>query len=131
MPEVAGGYLAPYDSWGNRAAVYAFVCDIPSPYPRGRLSTNESTSRRNASTLLAEIERKLPMFANRPTCLIWGMQDWCFRPDCLERFIEAWPAADVHRLADVGHWVVEDAPQEALAIVDRFLTTTSIEVTRK
>ena len=41
------------------------------------------------------------------------MRDWCFRPDCLERFEQAWPQAEVHRLADVGHWVVEDAPDEA------------------
>ena len=50
-----------------------------------------------------------------PACLIWGMRDWCFRPDCLERFVAAWPRAEVHRLADVGHWVVEDAPDESLA----------------
>jgi haloalkane dehalogenase len=49
------------------------------------------------------------------------MRDWCFRPDCLERFLEAWLRAEAHRLADVGHWVVEDAPQESLAIVERFL----------
>ena len=47
------------------------------------------------------------------------MRDWCFRPDCLDRFVAAWPRAEVHRLADVGHWVVEDAPEESLAIVER------------
>jgi haloalkane dehalogenase len=49
------------------------------------------------------------------------MRDWCFRPDSLERLIRAWPQAEVHRLADVGHWVVEDAPDESLAIVEQFL----------
>jgi haloalkane dehalogenase len=49
------------------------------------------------------------------------MRDWCFRPDCLERFTEAWPHAEVHRLPDVGHWVVEDAPDESLAIIEKFL----------
>jgi len=49
------------------------------------------------------------------------MRDWCFRPDCLERFVAVWPHAEVHRLADVGHWVVEDAPDESLAIVSAFL----------
>ena len=28
-PAVAAGYLAPYDSWANRRAVYGFVSDIP------------------------------------------------------------------------------------------------------
>jgi cis-3-alkyl-4-acyloxetan-2-one decarboxylase len=106
---VATGYLAPYDSWTNRRAVYGFVHDIPS-------GPNHPTWR-----MLAEIERGLPQLADRPISLIWGMRDWCFRPDCLDRFVEAWPRAEVHRLADVGHWVVEDAPDESLAILQRFL----------
>lgn len=108
-PAVAAGYLAPYDNWGNRRGVYSFVRDIPT-------SPRDSTWQ-----TLAEIERGLPSFADRPAALIWGMRDWCFRPDCLDRFMEAWPQAEVHRLSDVGHWVVEDAPDEALAHVERFL----------
>jgi haloalkane dehalogenase len=52
------------------------------------------------------------------------MRDWCFRPDCLERFEQVWPHAEVRRLADVGHWVVEDAAEEVLEIVPQFLSTT-------
>jgi haloalkane dehalogenase len=122
-PAVAAGYLAPYDSWANRRAVYGFVKDIPNP--RRRVSPElGSTSRRDSATVLAQIERQLPTLRDRPICLIWGMRDWCFRPDCLERFLEAWPAAEVHRLTDVGHWVVEDAPHEALSMVDSFLIST-------
>jgi cis-3-alkyl-4-acyloxetan-2-one decarboxylase len=130
-PAVAAGYLAPYDSWANRLAVYGFVKDIPTPRRRVRRGGLESTSRRDAATVLAEIERKLPTFADRPICLVWGMRDWCFRPDCLERFLEAWPVADVHRLADVGHWVVEDAPEEALAIVENFLDAPKNDLTQR
>jgi haloalkane dehalogenase len=108
-PAVAAGYLAPYDSWANRRGVYEFVRDIP----RGPRHPTWKT--------LAEIERGLPTLADRPALLVWGMRDWCFRPDCLERFHAAWPRAEVHRLKDVGHWVVEDAAEESLAIVERFL----------
>jgi pimeloyl-ACP methyl ester carboxylesterase len=108
-PAVRAGYLAPYDNWANRRGVYGFVNDIP----RGPRHPTWRT--------LAAIERGLPAFADRPIALIWGMRDWCFRPDCLERFLEAWPQAEVHRLADVGHWVVEDAPDESQAIVEEFL----------
>ena len=88
--------------------MYGFVHDIPSGPQHPTWQT------------LAEIERGLPTLADRPALLIWGMRDWCFRPDCLERFERAWPQAEVHRLADVGHWVVEDAPDEA-ARLRRFL----------
>ena len=121
-PAVRAGYLVPYDSWSNRRAVYGFVKDIPAP--RRRVFPKlAAESRRDSATwkTLADMERRLPMFADRPICLIWGMRDWCFRADCLERFAEAWPQAECHRLADVGHWVVEDSPEEALVIVERFL----------
>jgi cis-3-alkyl-4-acyloxetan-2-one decarboxylase len=116
-PAVAAGYLAPYDSWANRRAVYGFVRDIPN-------SENDVTWK-----VLAAIESDLPRLADRPIALIWGMRDWCFRPDCLERFVAAWPHAQVHRLHDVGHWVVEDAPDESLAIVQRFLADKPAPVT--
>ncbi|WP_231936540.1 alpha/beta fold hydrolase [Bythopirellula polymerisocia] len=112
-PDVADGYLAPYDSWTRRAAVYQFVKDIP-------LSASHPTWQ-----TLGEIEDALPSLAHLPQLLIWGMQDWCFTPECLEKFCQAWPAAEVHRLADVGHWVVEDAPKEAEQIVSDFLTRTA------
>lgn len=111
-PDVEAGYLAPYDSWNHRLAVYGFVKDIPSG------------PRHPTWCTLAQIESGLPTFADRPALLIWGMRDWCFRPDCLERFVRAWPQADVRRLEDVGHWVMEDAPEETLSIVERFLAAT-------
>jgi cis-3-alkyl-4-acyloxetan-2-one decarboxylase len=111
-PSVAAGCLAPYDSWAHRRAVYGFVKDIPAGprHPTWRT--------------LAQIEAELPTLAGRPALLMWGMRDWCFRPDSLERFISAWPQAEVHRLADVGHWVWEDAPEDALTLVEQFLAAT-------
>jgi haloalkane dehalogenase len=127
-PAVAAGYLAPYDSWSKRRAVYGFVRDIPVPRSRARgggfdVESRTDTTRCDSTWLrLVEIERELPTLADRPALLVWGMRDWCFRPDCLDRFVEAWPHADVHRLPDVGHWVVEDAPDESLSRVESFLT---------
>ncbi len=108
--EIADGYLAPYDSWHHRRAVFGFVQDIPS------------SPRHPTWKILAQLESELPSLANRPAALIWGMQDWCFGPDCLERFVTAWPHADVHRLEDAGHWVLEDATEDVVPIVREFLT---------
>lgn len=112
-PAVAQAYLAHCNNWQNRRQIYEFVADIP-------MSPNHPTW-----NTLHEIEQGLPSLANRPAQLIWGMKDWCFRPDCLEKFIGYWPQAEVHRLADAGHWVVEDAPDEALSLMDDFLATAS------
>ena len=109
--EVASGLLAPYNNWTNRVAIDAFVRDIP-------MSPKHPTHQ----TLL-DLEAALPSLADLPACLIWGMQDWCFRPECLRRFQAAWPNATSVEIADAGHYVIEDAQQETLDAIDRFVTS--------
>jgi haloalkane dehalogenase len=109
---IRAGYLAPYNSWAKRAALYQFVRDIPLSSVHPTWNTLEA------------IETRLPQLADLPQLLVWGMRDWCFTPECLDRFTQAWPTAEVHRLADVGHWVVEDAPDEAEQVVADFLRRT-------
>jgi pimeloyl-ACP methyl ester carboxylesterase len=110
MTDVRAGLLAPYDSWANRVAIDRFVRDIPfSP-------------RHPTWQTLERIEAGLPALAGRPIQLIWGMRDWCFRPECLDRFLQHWPGAEVHRLADCGHYVVEDAHERIVPLMVNFLT---------
>lgn len=109
-PQVRAGLLAPYDSWEHRVAIERFVADIPA---HGRHPTWQ---------VLEEIERGLPSLADRPVQLIWGMRDWCFRPECLDRFLAVFPAAEVHRLGDAGHYVIEDAYEEIIPLVEAFLS---------
>ncbi len=114
-PAVRAGFLAPYDSWANRIAIDRFVRDIPT------------SARHPTWRTLAEIEAKLSLFRARPSQLIWGMQDWCFRPSCLERLIQHLPDAEVHRLADAGHYVVEDAYEQIIPRMRHFLERTAGE----
>ena len=104
------GYLAPYDSWANRIAVHEFVQDIPL------------SARHRSYAALSAVERGLEQFRNHPMQLIWGLQDWCFTPaEFLEGFRTRFPHAEVLRLPQAGHYIFEDAPQELLAQVERFL----------
>ena len=113
---VEHAYLAPYYNWRSRAAVYQFVKDIP-------LSERHPTWQ-----TLAEIEEGLLQLASLPQLLVWGMKDWCFTSACLDRFVEYWPAAEVHRLANVGHWVVEDAPEESEQLLSDWLERTTAPI---
>jgi haloalkane dehalogenase len=70
---------------------------------------------------LADIEDRLPTLADRPIKLIWGMKDWCFDTSCLERFERIFPNADVSRIEDAGHYVIEDAHQQIIPLVRRHL----------
>lgn len=109
-PAVAAGYLAPYDSWRRREAVDQFVRDIPA------------SPRHPTWQTLEKLEADLPRLAQAPTLLVWGERDWCFTTECLDKFTAIWPHAEVQRLRDVGHWVVEDAPEDAERLVAEFLS---------
>ena len=108
-PEVRAGLLAPYDSWANRIAINRFVTDIPM------------SQRHPTWKTLSQIESGLPCLADRPVEAIWGMRDWCFKPACLDWFLESFPDAVVHRLDDAGHYVIEDAYERIIPLVADFL----------
>lgn len=109
---VAAGLLFPYDRWKNRVAIYRFVRDIPLS-PRHR-----------TWSVLQNIENGLADLNGWPIQLIWGMKDWCFRPECLRRFQQHWPAAATCEIPDAGHYVVEDAHDIVGRRVAEFLKRT-------
>jgi cis-3-alkyl-4-acyloxetan-2-one decarboxylase len=112
-PKVRAGLLAPYDSWAHRQAIQRFVDDIPlSP-------------RHPSYAKLLEIEQGLPSLAHRPWQFIWGMRDWCFTPAFLQRFLDFIPSAEVHRIENAGHYVVEDAHEVIGPLVEQFVAKNS------
>ena len=106
--EVRAGLLAPYGNWRQRVAIWRFVRDIPfsSAHPTWQV--------------LAQLERDIQQL-DLPTQLIWGMRDWCFNPSCLERFQQLMPHAEVTRLEQAGHYVVEDEAEQIVALLEQQL----------
>lgn len=104
---VAAGLLTPYDSWSRRRAVFEFVRDIP-------VRATQPTWRE-----LAAIEARLQGLT-MPKLLVWGMRDWCFRPECLQRFAGHWPDAKQLRLESAGHYVLLDEPEEVVSAIREF-----------
>ncbi len=111
--DVAAGLIAPYDNWANRVAIARFVADIPT-------RESQPTWQR-----LQAIEAGLPGLNDRAIEMVWGMRDWCFTPECLERLQGLLPAARVTRLEDVGHYVMEEASAEVNQAVTRCLEAQS------
>jgi haloalkane dehalogenase len=106
------GLLAPYDSWANRVAVSSFVQDIP-------LRPSHPSYAK-----LAEIESGLSKLRDRPMLLLWGARDWCFTLDFHREFQRRFPNAESHVIADAGHYVFEDAPDDVLTAIRDFLCRT-------
>ncbi|MBN1878043.1 MAG: alpha/beta fold hydrolase [Anaerolineae bacterium] len=110
-PVVRAGYLAPYDNWFNRIAIYRFVQDIPAnSYHPTRHTVNE-------------IDKRLILFRDHPMLIIWGARDFVFTvKDFLRGWQERFPQAEVHILEDAGHFVVEDAHERILPLMQTFLS---------
>jgi haloalkane dehalogenase len=106
-------YLAPYDSWANRVAVLRFVQTIPlRPTDAGY-------------GIVSETERRLHLLRDRPVLVCWGMRDFVFDAHFLRQWEEHFPAAEVHRYADAGHYILEDAGEEVGQRVEEFLDRTA------
>lgn len=101
--------LFPYDSWANRIAVSAFVQDIPMATEHPTWST------------LAAVEHGLPQFRTHPALIVWGGRDFCFNDSFLDRWRQELPGATVRRIADAGHYVLEDAREEVVPQILAFL----------
>lgn len=107
--EVKAGFLAPYDTWDRRVAVHRFVQDIPL-HPR-HPSWQTATA----------IQDRLHLLTDRPMLICWGDRDPCFAAHFLAEWQRRFPAAEVHRFADAGHYLIEDAGAEILPLVEAFL----------
>jgi cis-3-alkyl-4-acyloxetan-2-one decarboxylase len=108
-PDVREWYLMPYDSWENRVAVLKFVQTIPlSPADPGY-------------DIVAEVEATLAKFADKPALICWGMKDFVFDRHFLDEWERRFPRAEVHRFEDCGHYVLEDAADEVIPLIERFL----------
>ena len=90
-------YRAPFPDYWSRVGVLAFQRDIPL------------TERDRSARLMGRIHERLEGL-DVPLKLIWGMRDRVFQPMFLDQWLELFPAAEVLRLEDAAHFVVEDRP---------------------
>jgi haloalkane dehalogenase len=109
MPrEVVRGYLAPYNSWRNRIATLRFVQDIP-------LSQED----RSYKTIV-KIEKGLEKLIDKPMLLAWGGRDFCFSREFYDEWVDRFPGAEKHYFPEAGHYLLEDADDEIMPLIDSF-----------
>ena len=108
-PAVKAGYLAPYRSWKDRLAVLRFIQDIP-------LSPRDPSF-----ALVRATAEGLTRLNGVPTLICWGERDFVFDLDFLAGWQDRMPHAEVHRFADAGHLVLDDAGDRIVPLVRDFL----------
>ncbi len=108
--QVRAGYLAPYNSWRNRIAIYRFVQDIPISAAHPTRATVDA------------IDARLHLLRDHPMLILWGAGDFIFTvKDFLAGWQQRFPDAQVHILKNAGHYVVEDAHEFILPLMEKFL----------
>ena len=107
--DVRDAYCAPYDSWNGRIATLRFVQDIPlKPGDRGY-------------DIVSDTAARLEEFCDRPVLICWGDKDFVFDHHFVAEWQRIYPEAEVHRFPDCGHYILEDASEEIIPIIRRFL----------
>ena len=112
--EVGQAYMAPYDSWANRLAVLRFVEDIP-------LDKNHVSY-----DIVDEVDTKLEQFKALPVLICWGLNDFVFDNDFLAEWKRRIPDAEYHEY-DAGHYLLEDAGDEVIPVIQQFLDNNPIK----
>jgi len=89
--------------------VLRFVQDIPlKPGDRG-------------FDLVTEVQSRLDRLAGVPLLIAWGMRDFVFDRHFLDEWVRRFPAAEVHRFDEAGHYVLEDEAEGIIPLVQAFL----------
>ena len=57
----------------------------------------------------------------------WGLKDFVFDQHFLKEWEKRFPNAEFHRFEDVGHYILEDAPEDVIPLVQQFLQAHSLK----
>jgi haloalkane dehalogenase len=105
---IKNAYLAPYDNWKNRLSVLRFVEDIP--LDEDHVSYD----------IVDQVDKNLKQFSAIPVLVCWGVYDFVFDRHYLNEWKKRLPNAEYHEF-DAGHYLLEDAADEVIPIIQSFL----------
>jgi len=103
-PEVHQQYLKPFGNACERNGTVAFAKSLLRD-----------------QDYYASIGKKLPVLKNKPVLIIWGMKDAFITEKHLLWMQEQFPAAEVVKYEDAGHFVLEEKSVVAGPVIEAFL----------
>ncbi len=69
----------------------------------------------------------MQQFAELPMVICWGLKDFVFDKHFLREWQQHFPQAEVHQFDDCGHYILEDAADEVIPIIESFLAANPLE----
>jgi len=106
---VRKAYVMPFNSWKNRISTLRFVQDIP-------LFKSDKSYQ-----LVSDIDASLEQFQQVPTLICWGLKDFVFDKHFLAVWKEKMPHAQVNQFDDCGHYILEDASDDVIPLIEQFM----------
>ena len=64
---------------------------------------------------------RLPLLRPEAALICWGMRDFVFDEHFLAEWQRRLPHAEIHRFADAGHYLLEDAGEQVIDRIEEFL----------
>jgi len=61
------------------------------------------------------------LLADKPCLIAWGEKDFVFDVTFLNKWLQYFPQAEVHRFPDCGHYILEDGGAELIATISKFI----------
>ncbi len=107
--EVRDAYKLPYDSPANRIATARFVQDIPL------------TEKDPGFDILLRTAEHLPLLKDKPCLIAWGEKDFVFDKTFMNRWLDYYPEAELHRYPDCGHYILEDGGPALVNTISKFV----------
>ncbi|MCL4235119.1 MAG: alpha/beta fold hydrolase [Deltaproteobacteria bacterium] len=71
-----------------------------------------------------DLWRRVEAIQHKPALLLWGMKDIAFRPRDLARWRSALTNSRIAQFANAGHFVQEEAPESAIAVMREMIDRT-------
>jgi len=96
-------YLAPFKERRYRTATHIFPAQLS-----------------DAAPFLKKIYQRLDHLADRPTLILWGLQDFAFQEPERTRFESIFKQHKTVLLENAGHFIQEDAPEESIVAIRKF-----------
>lgn len=107
--DVRRGLTGPYNAPKHRIATLKFVQDIPL--------TPEDPS----YPIVKQTEERLHLLRSVPMLICWGKGDFVFDMDYLNEWKRRFPDAESHVFKEAGHYILEDAPDAVVQVIQNFL----------
>lgn len=105
--ELMGAYRAPFPTYWSRVGILAFPRMIPF------------SASHPSAPVMQRVHDGLSKL-DVPLLVVWGMRDRVFPPTVIEFWRSLFPEATVVEIAEAGHYLQEDAPEEICRAIVEF-----------